>query len=107
MNNATLSLFTIDAIRERFDEFHADHPEVYVQLVELARQWVSVGHAKLGISTLFEKLRWEWHVSGLRDSQGYKLNNDYRALYARKIMAENPDLAGVFETRRLSTERFN
>lgn len=96
---------TAATIEQKFREFDQAHPEVYEQLVALARQWVSVGHAKLGIATLFEKLRWEWHVSGLRDADGYKLNNNFRALYARKIMALNPDLDGLFEIRVLATEK--
>lgn len=92
-------------IEEKFREFDRSHPEVYYALVRLAREWMSVGHARLGIATLFERLRWEWHVTGLTDRDGYKLNNNYRALYARKIMAENLDLDGLFETRTLATER--
>jgi hypothetical protein len=30
----------------------------------------------------------------------FKLNNDYRAPYARLIMRREPDLDGLFETRR-------
>lgn len=86
-------------LRAKFERFDEEHPDVYRQLVRLTREWMSVGHRKLGIATLFERLRWEWHVSGLADEDGYKLNNSYRAFYARKIMAENPDLDGIFETR--------
>jgi hypothetical protein len=88
-----------DHIELAFKEFHAKHPEVYEQLVRLARQWVAAGHAHLGIATLYERLRWEWHVNGLRDRDGYKLNNNYKALYARMIMANNPDLDGLFHLR--------
>lgn len=100
---AAFDLFERESIRAKFEDFDAAHPEVYRALVRLAREWVSVGHAKLGIATLFERLRWEWHVAGLADRDGYKLNNNYRALYARKIMSENPDLDGLFETRALTT----
>lgn len=92
-------------IERAFLEFHKENPEVYVQLVRLARQWVSAGKARLGIATLFEKLRWELHVSGLSDKEGYKLNNNYRALYARLIMRREEDLDGLFETRSLAAER--
>lgn len=92
-------LFASDHIEEAFREFHNAHPYVYDALVRLARQWKSAGHAKLGIATLYERLRWEWHVSGLKDNEGYKLNNNYKALYARKIMAEHPDLNGLFNLR--------
>lgn len=102
---ATLTLFNLDSIEANFWEFHEEHPEVYDQLLTLARQWVSHGKGKLGIATLFEKLRWEWHVNGLQDSKGYKLNNNYRALYARLLMERNPELRGLFEIRRLASER--
>jgi hypothetical protein len=96
-------LFERDTIRAKFEDFDAAHPEVYRALVRLARQWVSAGHGKLGIATLFERLRWEWHIAGLTDRDGYKLNNNYRSHYARKIMAENFDLDGLFETRTLTS----
>lgn len=96
-------LWEDQTIRAKFEKFDQEHPEVYAALVRLARDWLSVGHRKLGIATLFERLRWEWHVTGLTDRDGFKLNNNYRSLYARKIMSENPDLDGLFETRTLTT----
>lgn len=96
----------VDQIEIDFREYHANHPHVYNELVRLSREWVSVGHARLGIATLFEKLRWEWHVAGLTDRDGYKLNNNLRALYARKIMDQEPDLDGLFEIRERTTRRF-
>ena len=92
---------TFSQIEQDFIDFHAKSPEVYKQLVRLAREWKSAGNAKLGIATLFEKLRWEWHVAGLKDVEGYKLNNNYRSLYARLIMANESDLDGIFELRQL------
>lgn len=107
MTQSTLDdLFVKDRIEEAFEKFDSEHPIVYRELVRLARVWRSHGTAKLGIAILFERLRWEWHVSGLRDAEGFKLNNNFRALYARKIMAENPDLDGIFELRERTTKRF-
>jgi hydrogenase maturation factor len=96
---------SFNKIEQAFIEFDTQNPEVYKQLVRLARQWRAAGKAKLGIKTLFEKLRWEWHVAGLTDSEGYKLNNNFTALYARKIMKNEPDLDGLFEIRSLASER--
>jgi hydrogenase maturation factor len=96
---------TFNKIEKAFIEFDTQNPEVYKQLVRLARQWRAAGKAKLGIKTLFEKLRWEWHVAGLTESDGYKLNNNFTALYARKIMKNEVDLDGLFEIRTLASER--
>ena len=95
----------IISISGAFEEFNAKHPEVNNQLVNLARQWRKRGRKRLGIKTLFERLRWEWYVSGVQDDCGFKLNNNFTALYARKLMAENPDLEGMFETRALVSKR--
>jgi hypothetical protein len=95
------------SLADRFQDFHQTHPAVYRELVKLAREWMSAGHNRLGIATLFEKLRWEWHVKGVEDVDGYKLNNSYRALYARKIMAENPDLKDIFEIRNYGSTSKN
>jgi hypothetical protein len=92
-----------DRIERDFREFHLAHPEVYNQLVQLARTWQSNGTAKLGIATLFEVLRWNSHLNP-DHTGGYKLNNNYRALYARKIMEQEPDLNGLFEIRERTTE---
>lgn len=99
MSDDTLFDVQIDRLQIEFEAFHLKHPEVYYNLVRLARQWKSAGRAKLGIATLYERLRWEFHLTNHPDDEGYKLSNNHRALYARKIMELNPDLDGLFETR--------
>ncbi len=99
---ASLFATTIDS---RFEAFHARHPEVYDELVDLAYQARRVaGRRRIGIGMLFEVLRWEWTLAGLPDdAEEFKLNNNYRSRYARLIMANNPDLDGLFELRELKT----
>ncbi len=65
-------IFTTDRIELEFKQFHAEHPEVYMQLVKLARSWQANGSAKLGIATLFEVLRWNSHINTAKDG-GHKL----------------------------------
>lgn len=83
----------------RFAEFHATNPHVYDQLRRLARRGTGSGAKRLGIAQLFEVLRWRTMLA-TRDPDGFKLNNDFRAPYARLLMEREPDLAGVFELRR-------
>lgn len=87
-----------ETIAERFLAFHLESPEVYRTLVALARQWVAkTGRNRIGIATLYERARWELAVS--TSDPDFKLNNSYRAYYARLIMAQERDLAGMFEVR--------
>lgn len=94
-----------DPIDERFLAFHHQHPDVYVELVRLARRWKAAGHPKIGMKMLFEVLRWNRGLSQVRDDRGFKLNNDFSSRYARLIQANEPDLRGFFETRALADER--
>jgi hypothetical protein len=87
-------------LERRFVEFHGKNPEVYVQLVRLARILKARGHKRIGIAMLFEQLRWQYALK-TTDLSGFKLNNNYRAYYARLIMEKNLDLVGFFETREV------
>ena len=88
------------SIRERFTTFHNGNPDVYRQIVDIARQMKSRGVEKMGISLIFERLRW-LHFIEVQTAEGFKLSNDFRAEYARLIMNREPDLEGFFETRAL------
>ncbi len=91
-------------LAERFEDFHREHPEVYVALIDLTRQAYDAGANRIGIAMLFEVLRWEWILSRLpADNEAWKLNNDYKSRYSRLIMQNEPWATGMFETRRLHT----
>jgi len=84
-------------IEDRFTIFHRDNPQVYRLLLQICRRVRAQGIQRIGIGFLFERLRW----LSLMETTGdpFKLNNDYRAYYARAIMRE-PGLEAIFETRR-------
>ena len=92
------------SIDEKFWAFHAAHPEVYDELVMLARQGVRAGRRRFGMKQLFEVLRWNRTLRGLSaEGEVFKLNNNYTSRYARLVMGCEPDLAKAFETRTLLT----
>lgn len=93
----TLTKVTLDA---QFEEFHKNNPEVYEELVRLARQMKARGHKRIGIKMLWEVLRWE-RAMKTTDQTEWKLNNNYTSRYARLIMEKEPDLKGFFVTRGL------
>jgi hypothetical protein len=95
---AQLALVFDATIADRFEEFDRENPDVYRVLVRLAREWVArTGHHKLGIATLFEIARWE--IALATSDPEFKLNNSYRAYYARLIHKQEPDLDGLFDLR--------
>ena len=90
----------MDGPERRFQTFHTENPQVYRALVALARKAVRRGHRRIGIGMLYEVLRWQTMLA--TTDPDFKLNNNYRSRYARLIMAQEPDLAGVFELRELT-----
>jgi hypothetical protein len=93
-------MLPISKLERAFWVFHEENPRVYRLFVRLARQWRDVhGDGHLGIKMLFERARWEYLME-THDLLGFKLNNNYTAFYARIIMENEPDLAGVFHLRR-------
>lgn len=89
----------------RFDEFHRANPDVYRTLVRLAREWVnSTGRSKVGIGALYEVARWQIAIA--TNDPDFKLNNDFRAYFARMIMTQEPDLADLFELRRSKADQW-
>ncbi len=86
----------------RFREYHAENPAIYAGLRRYALDAVRAGRTRLSINRLFERLRWDTEVEGKGDP--FKLNNTFRAHYARLLMDQEPALAGVFETRRSAAD---
>ncbi|MDT0382302.1 hypothetical protein RM572_26440 [Streptomyces sp. DSM 42041] len=84
-------------ISERFHKFDAAHPWVYRELEQLVARRLASGEKRVGMKALFEALRWR-HPHG---AQG--LNNNFTALYARRLLAEHPQWAAAIETRRRRT----
>jgi len=90
---------------ERFKAFHEANPQVGETLVALTREWVTrTGRRKVGIGMLYERARWEIAIT--TNDPDFKLNNDFRAYYARLIMRQHQDLAGVFELRRSEADQW-
>lgn len=97
MNQA--SLFDQGTIEERFERFHADNPQVYHTLVRLARHVKERGRRRVGIRMLWERMRWELFLQ--TETNDFKLNDNYTSRYVRLIAEREPDLAELFETRKL------
>lgn len=91
-----------ESIEASFEAFHEANPWVYRALVELARDMHDRGRGRVGMKMLFEVLRWQHALATVDPSSEFKLNNNYHSRYARLIMDNEPDLAGLFETRKLT-----
>lgn len=88
-------------IQQQFEEFHAQNPWVYAEMVKLARRAKSRGAQKVGMKMLTEIVRWRRYLATQDFNSGFKVNNNYTSRYVRLIEEQEPDLRGLFETREL------
>ncbi|MEU7158520.1 hypothetical protein [Streptomyces chrestomyceticus] len=87
------------SIQDRFESFHQLNPWILDQLETLTLDCVNQGIKRVGIGMLFEVLRWQYG----RATRGepWKLNNDYRSRYVRKLIDLHPEWSPLFELRGL------
>lgn len=84
-------------LEERFRAFHADNPHIYRELERVALAELTRGAARLSIAKMAEQLRADYGTSSIGDP--FKINNSYRAYYARLLIHRHPELDGKFELR--------
>ena len=79
-------------------QYHIDNPQIYESFVRTTFEAISRGHKKFSAEFIFNIMRW------LQDDRAkddmYKINNNYKAFYARKFMEDYPIHKGIFETRK-------
>lgn len=88
-------------IGERFYLFHQANPWVYTELIRILTEKKHRGFRQYGIGAAYEELRWSGTIR--TNGNPYKLNNDYRALYARKIIEESPAIGEMLSIRERRT----
>jgi hypothetical protein len=86
-------------IQASFERFHRENPDVYRQLVRIAREMKRRGKSRGSMDHLLHILR--WNTFRKTGDDGFKLNDHFTSRYARLIEQCNPELRGFFRTRGL------
>lgn len=99
MTPTSLDLFPL-SIQERFDKFDKANPKIFGLYKKFAFKFLATGKKKCGISLITERIRWEVTVE--TTGKDFKISNDFRSRYARKLMSEVPELKGLFNIKQLT-----
>lgn len=84
---------------KNFAEFHEQNPDIYKDIVSIARMLRARGMSRFSMKAIFEKLRWDRMVA-TTSNEKVKLNNNYTSFYVREVERREPDLCGFFEVRK-------
>ncbi len=88
------------SLAQKFEHFHHLNPQVLWHIEQIARELQRAGHPHGSVKLIFERLRWLHALATLGDTDGFKLNNNHHAFYARVLMKKCPGFDGFFKLRR-------
>lgn len=89
------------AIDSAFWKFHKENPKVYEKIVSMTEEAKLAGRKRIGMKMLFEVIRWQHLVHTRGDD--FALNNNYTSRYVRILEDDHPELAEMFEKRRIKS----
>jgi hypothetical protein len=89
----------------RFEKFDRENPTVYEAFVAMTTTWAEGNPGrKIGIGALTERVRWELAIQ-TKDPE-FRINNNFRAFYVRKLIKEHPRFADLFELRKSQADKW-
>lgn len=88
-------------MKRTFKEYHEKNPQIYRAFRAFTLKAIERGHKNFSAEFIFNVIRWETKVSG---DDEYKLNNNFKAGYARLFMKDHPEHEGFFRTRERKIE---
>ena len=94
----------LDEMRSQVKAFHSENPEVWNLFVRFTKEIIHRGFKQYSVNAIFERIRWEVDTAGGDGRYEFKLNNNFRAFYARRFMRMYPEYDGFFKTRRQTSK---
>ena len=89
---------TYDERLAAFQRFDAKNPHVYRMFERFAFEAYRAGCTRLSTRLIIERMRWETKMKTTGDK--YKLDNSHARFMRERLVRENPEFAGFFETRQ-------
>jgi len=91
-----------DQIFNAFARFHSENPKVWELFERFTLEAVTAGREFYSSNAIFERIR--WHVDIETSGGEVKLNNNFRAYYARLFHARHPRMGQFFRNRKRTSE---
>ena len=86
-------------LRQAFEDYDHANPHIWDLFVQFATE-IRVNHSHFSADAVLHRIRWEVATTTTEYEAGsYKINNNYSAFYARKLMGADSSFAGFFHTR--------
>jgi len=83
----------------RFREYHKSNPHVYRLFKKLAFEMSETGRKQYSAEVIVNVMRWHHDLNSKGDP--FKINNDFKPMYARLLVHRHPELGEFFHFRRV------
>lgn len=93
-----------DQIFSAFKTFHRTNPIVWRLFEQFTLDLIRAGRGNYSSNAIFERIRWQIDVD-LVIAEEIKLNNNFRAYYARLFHVAHPEHDGFFRNRKRTSEQ--
>jgi hypothetical protein len=87
-----------------FNKYDQENPQIWQLFKKYTFEAKEKGFKNYSAKGIFEIIRWHTAANG---NDSFKVNNNYTADYARKMMKYNPVLNGFFRLREMKALRPN
>jgi len=87
------------ALEDQFQTYDQENPHIYRLFKRFAREALDRGYKNYSANAIFERIR--WYVDVETEGDQFKINNNYRPYYARKLMGEDSVFKDFFRVREL------
>jgi len=84
---------------ERAKEFDRKNPHVYALFKKFAFELIEAGVKRTSADVVYNRIRWETAIQTKGDT--FKINENFKAYFARRFIKEHPQYEGFFAFRRL------
>ena len=92
-------------IKEAFDQFHEENPQVYDWFKKYAFHLIDKkGKEKISSKLIINRIRWEIYMTTTTEGN-YRINDAFTAHYSRLFVEDYPEYENMFEFRRLRSDQ--
>lgn len=88
------------SIKEGFDRFHANNPEVYEAFEAQALAAVRMKKTKVSSKQILGFIRWNMFLA-VDQNETFRINDAYTSHYSRLFAEKHPAHANIFNYRKL------
>lgn len=85
-----------------WQKYQRENPGIWQAFKKYAFEIKEAGVNRYGAKSIMERVR--WHIA-LKTKGEFKINNDFTALYARKLINNYPEFGSFFELRSIKGVR--